>query len=218
MPTLNIPSSGRDRIARFQGIDRRRRESAAQQNTVWDAVNVRLTPGGGFARMPTLEAIDTLHPNSVGLYSAGGMLRAVVPAGYGIERIPAMNVQYDPIGDSSSVAPDLSRYRDVTAVATWGINSSEEMQPYLVVRTSGDQYEHHWIRDPIGKQAISIDTMIRLPFEPGPHLVKAAGKLFASEIRGVTVHYSSTLQGLLFQGSLPVEIARLQRWHGTVTA
>jgi hypothetical protein len=91
----------------------------------------------------------------------------------------------------------------VTGVEALGANASFGVYPYIVVErwadandhSLGTVFEHHWIRQGLVNADTALSTQVRLPFSPGPSIVKAAGKLWASDDVNGVVRFSSTANG-----------------------
>jgi len=175
-------------VKNFKGIDRRRKIYSSPADVLWDAKNCDLTTGGGITIRDKLVKIATLNANSIGLYAAGGKLRTAVPAGNSIESTAPVNVAYDAISNLTAGATSTSLYTDLASWTTWDADGAGLPLPYLVLKTSSGQYEHHYVDG-------DYKTKVTLPFTPGKNLVKLASKLFADSPSDGTVHCNSTVNG-----------------------
>jgi hypothetical protein len=88
------------RVNNMQGLDVRRMREAADARTARRAINLDLTLGGEYEARDGLRPVMPLDPRSKGLYSLGGTLRAIAPAGQGVplNGVGPVRVRYDHIG------------------------------------------------------------------------------------------------------------------------
>ena len=178
--------------SRFSGIDRRNLSAASTSASLHEALNVDLLPGGDVRRRDGLKKIVDLSPHSVGLYNAGGGLRAALPAGHRISSTAPIPFTYDVVGNTEFSATPLGQYVRVTASTTWGADSVIGAFPYLVLETTSGQHEHHWIRERPSFEQPFVNSRVLTPFRPGGSVLKMQGKLFSPDVTSGNVHFSST--------------------------
>lgn len=123
-------------------------------------------------------------------------------------RLAKQNDQGQMTGVDFSVSGVVDTYPNDTLVRVAGVesvgaNASFGVYPYLVVERwvdpanhgLGSIFEHHWITRPTTDPTVPIATQVNLPFAPGPSIIKAAGKLWASDDVNGVVRFSSTANG-----------------------
>jgi len=172
---------GTIRLKDFRGIDRRRPRYQIDPRFCYEAKNLSLTRGGELESAPVPELVATLDSQSLGLYAVGDKLHAV---------LPAASVTPNPLGFVyDRITAEPGEYTAVTAVETYDYKSGGGGYPYLVLRRSnGTSYAHHYIDG-------GSTTLVDLPFNPGPSLVKLQEKLYAQDRIFGKVHFSSTVSG-----------------------
>lgn len=188
---LRVPPEG----SAFQGIDRRNIQVGSDPSTVYDAVDVDLTPGGSLRRRDGSQVVADLPPGTFGLYALGGSLRVAAPAGQGLASGAPPGIAFDVFGTSASASTDPAEYARVSSVSNWGAVAGRGAQPYLSFLRADGEYEHHWINDTPARLDGAINTRVRLPFRPGPDVVKLQGKLLAVDRDTGIVRFCSTVQG-----------------------
>jgi hypothetical protein len=189
----------------FRGLDLRRNKEASDPRTLLTSTNIDIRSGGQIVARDGLKKVATLDSESVGLYSANGVLRSVIPCGHSIPgaTVGEVLVMYDAIGDSDSVAYPTSVIDRVTAVETIGASAISGVYPYVVIKRTNGTYEHHWIRSapvptagsPPTPSTDPVNTKVSLPFQPGADLLKLQYKLWATDNLNGAVRFSSTLNG-----------------------
>lgn len=186
--TLSVPKQ------QFRGIDRRVAGTAADPDSCHDALNLDLTLAGRLRRRPGVSKFIELPPGTFGLYPRDGVLRVVAPAGNGADSFSHPSLGIDVIGDSVSEPTDPGRYIAVTSRTSWGVGGNGSM-PYLVLKTAGGQYAHHWIRAAPASPGAPVSTLIATGFDAGPHVAKIQEKLYATDRINRVVRFCSTQYG-----------------------
>jgi hypothetical protein len=181
----------RDSHRGFTGLDVRKLPEASDPSTLRLAENLDLTIAGGLRARDPFVAVATVDAKSAGLYVLGGQLRCAVPGGESLS--PPPGIIYDRIGDGGSSYG--STIAAVTAAETIGSSTTSGIKPYLVVRRSTGNYEHHWIQAPPWPISTAVNTKVSLPFKPGSNLIKMASKLWAVDAFDNGVRYSSVVNG-----------------------
>jgi hypothetical protein len=117
------------RINNMQGLDVRRMREAGDARTARRAVNLDLTLGGEYEARDGLRPLMPLDPRSKGLYSLGGTLRAIAPAGQGVllNGVGPVRVRYDHVGFGdgyySSVSVAMTNTNQAQLVGgTWPVD------------------------------------------------------------------------------------------------
>jgi len=168
-------------LKNFRGIDRRRPRYQIDPHNLWDAKNLSITRGGDLRVAPAVQKVFSLDPESIGLYAIGDKLHSVLPSAN--TAINPLNFVYD------RITAKAGEYTAITAVETYDFKSSGGGFPYMVLRrANGHSYAHHYIDG-------ESSTLVALPFNPGPSLVKLQEKLYAPDRIFGQVHYSSTVSG-----------------------
>lgn len=177
----------------FHGVDVRNDPAAMDQLAQLRATNVSLLPGGAIERRGGLRKVCDVSQYSVGLYSANGYLRTVVPGGIGLQDTRPPDVFYDPIGDGADyLAGSVVKLH---AVETIGSASVSNAFPYVVIERDTGRLEHHWLTAVPTLATDSVSTKVTLPFDPGKALIKSNNKLFANDPSNGVLWYSSTQNG-----------------------
>lgn len=197
----------------WKGVDARSLLDAQDSRTLRAAVNVDLTTDGCLQERDGLRAVAELSAYSVGLYSVGGSLRTVIPAGHSLpaSTLGVVPVLYDAIGDGTVYSyGTISR---ISSVSSWGADAAVGIYPYIVVQRSTGEYEHHWIKDtPIPDvngapppayipSNDPVSTKVTLPFTPGESVLKIQEKMCAIDNVSGAVRFCSTTFGVEDWGS-----------------
>ncbi len=267
MPTIQVQE--------FDGLNRRAALEVARDKALYIGKNVDVTLGRSITRRDGFRKVADLHPQSVGLYIAGGTLRSAIPGGHGfpLDSVTSVRVKYDHLGgeptifsagtvtvvkdsvvvqltggtwpddiegaafyvpgrgfsgtvaaringatmklavpwnsasdtglpfqlDSAPSVYPLDSALRVAAVEQFGFSQELGSYPYLVIERQRDPldtskgfvYEHHWCVSAFANGVAVPNTFVRLPFAPGPYLVKLNGRLWASDDTTSTVRFSS---------------------------
>jgi hypothetical protein len=167
----------------FTGLDVRRQAGAADPYSLRVANEIELTTDGSITSRSPWREVVTLPTNTIGLYTLGGQLRTI---GWDNGTAP-------PVAISSEIsiivdAVTGTGFTDLTAALPYSGDQAIGVYPYVVLSKSG-VYEHHWVRPNV------TTTKITLPFTPGPAAIKMASKIFAPDVSGTDVRFSSTLNG-----------------------
>lgn len=169
----------------FTGLDVRRQAGAADPYSFRVANEIELSiDGSPTARASWREVVtlpDTSVTKTIGLYTLGGLLRTVA---WGSAVPPILSSEIPIMLDKVSG----DSFTEMTVALPYGGDQALGVYPYVVLSKSG-AYEHHWIRPNVPTSKIT------LPFNPGPAAIKMASKVFASDISGTDVRFSSTLNG-----------------------
>ena len=193
----------------FDGIDATKNRVQKNPKTLRDARNLQLTEDKSLTTRDAVELVTDLHEQSVGLYIADGMLRAIVPAGSkGYKALQPSQVVYDPIGTSSGTDfPDrefnsegilTSGVKRIHNTTTFDPIDAEEgaigsrSVPYLVVEMADGQVFHHWLRYTLSTPIDQVKSLIPLGFRASPGLVKSNEKIFAPDNDSGFVRYCAT--------------------------
>jgi len=185
----------------FNGIDRRRIESASNPNSAYLGENCDLTPGGAMKSRDVLRPFARLPANTYGLYTANDQLRVAVPAGHGIEFQLPPSFTGDVFGVSESTKTPTGRYARVSTASFFGRDIIKGPYMFLVLELAPSStggaisYEHHYIDQFPEIMGRPRDTLVRQSFQPGASLFKYHGKFVAPGRIDDLVHHSSVLNG-----------------------
>lgn len=185
MPDLRLDS--------WLGLDLRRNAAVADPRTLSVADNVSLTIGGGIERRDALVKVCDVSSSSVGLFSANGALRTVVPGGQSLQDTRPAEVIYEPVGDGAAYGLTfLTKFHAVEVIASSG---TDQAYPYVVIENSNGKIEHHWLTARPALTSSAVNTKIDTGFDPGTLLAKASGKLYADDPASGNVRFSSIVNG-----------------------
>lgn len=120
----------------FIGIDTRPGRLGTNVPAFLVARNVDLITGGAIRTRPAMRLKAPVHAESVGLYTRGGYLRAVVPGGHSFQDLAPTDIIYDPIGDVSGGVGTGNLDR-VTSVAITNGGSGYATPPTLTFSGGG---------------------------------------------------------------------------------
>jgi len=180
-------------LRRFTGLDVRRDAADSDPLTLRTATNVSLTTAGSLVRRDALVNVCPLHAQSVGLYSANGMLRCVVPGGVGYQDLRPANVMYDPIGAGSDFGDNL--IDRLLGVELIGGSDSPAAFPYVALLMTDGTIQHHWLNAAPALSTDAVNTRVVLPFEPGYTLTKIANKMWCDDPSNGVLRGSSSVNG-----------------------
>ncbi len=180
-------------VAGFKGLDLRRAVAASDPHTARLASNLELTLGGEYRTRPAWKLHATVSQYSVGLYSAGSLLRCAVPGGQSLQDSRPAEVVYDPVGDGAAYANgSLVKLHAMETIGSAELGAS---QPYVVLERDTGALEHHWLTEQPAAASSAVNTRVSLPFDPGKLLRKAANKLYADDPANGVLRFSSTANG-----------------------
>jgi hypothetical protein len=192
----------------WNGLDTRAFLDNNDPKTLRVATNVDLLSDGSLAGRDGLRLVATIDPESVGLYSVGGSLRAVITAG---QSKPAsaqgtVPIIYDAVGDGTIYgSTTISR---VSAVSSWDADSAVGIYPVVIIQRTSGTYELHWIKDtpvpaangapppPFIPSTDPVNTKVLLPFKPGETLLKIQEKICVIDNTNGAVWFCSTVNGI----------------------
>lgn len=175
------------------GLDLRRDAADSDPRTVREATNVSLTNTGAWRRRDGLRKICDVDSNSVGLYSANGSLRTVVPGGQGLQDLRPAEVIYDPVGNGAAYA--LGSLSELVAATTISAPGAGQAYPYVSVKLATGAIEHHWLNANPATALTAVSTKVTLPFDPGRTLQKIATKIWTDEPAVGSLRFCSTVNG-----------------------
>lgn len=174
----------------FTGIDLRRSAATSDPMSLRVGTNVSLTVGKKIASRPRLVKLCDVSSETVGLYSADGLLRTVCPGGQSIQDGRPTEVWYDAIGNGTAYALGTLSKLHAMELAAAGVAS--KAYPYVCVETTSGRREHHWIDTIPVTSATAVNSLVNLPFDPGKALVKSQNKLFADDPSAGVLRFSAT--------------------------
>lgn len=190
----------------FSGLDLTANRSVPKPNSLRDAKNIDLTAYNTVKARDGLRHVATLHPQSVGLYTANGFLRSIVPAGSkAYKQYQPSNFLYDRVGDSSildfpdrefDAAGDLiAGMKTLHDSLTYEVDRDNFGIPYVTVEMWNGEVQHHYLdyakETPINEP---IKSRVALGFTPAPGLVKLKEKLYAPDQLNGFVHYCAAVK------------------------
>lgn len=192
----------------WDGLDNRAFLDNNDPKTLRVATNVDLLSDGSIVGRDGLRLVATIDSQSVGLYSVGGWLRAVITAG---QSKPAsaqgtVPIIYDAVGDGTTYGPTtISR---VSSVSSWDADSATGIYPVIMLQRNTGVYELHWIKDtpvpavngapppPYVPSTDPVSTKVSLPFKPGETLLKIQEKMCVVDNTNGAVWFCSTVNGI----------------------
>ena len=175
-------------IEEFAGLDLRAVSTRADINSFRIAKNLELTSSKGVRTRPGSRIIAQASEFSRGLYAANGVLYSVAPSGYPtVYDTQSTLLKYVFIGDGNGYDAD---YLDaVLGFETYNENSVGLGIPYVVTRNKVGIIEHHYYDD-IPTNGLDItNTLVDLPFYPGPGLTKLSERLYNGSNADGNIHY-----------------------------
>lgn len=179
-------------INEMGGLDVRRLREFADPRTLRIADNVTVTRGKGLETRPGSERISQVDPDSKGLYSIGGSLRAAAPAGYSdlFNAVP-VRMKYDFIGDGAQRYDrgSIKRVINVEAVST---NANRGVFPYLTIEREDGTKELHWLDVEPDDQTDFPKTRVDTPFIVTGGAISLESKVWVPAGFNGAVKFSST--------------------------
>jgi len=154
------------------------------------AENVSLTVGKKIATRPRLVKLCDVSSETVGLYSADGLLRTVCPGGQSLQDSRPTEVWYDVIGNGTAFPLGTLSKLHAMELAAAGVAS--KAYPYVCIETTAGRREHHWIDTIPLLGSDAVNSYVNLPFDPGKALVKSQSKLFADDPSAGVLRFSAT--------------------------
>ena len=154
------------------------------------AENVSLTVGKKIATRPRLVKLCDVSSETVGLYSADGLLRTVCPGGQSLQDSRPTEVWYDVIGNGTAFPLGTLSKLHAMELAAAGVAS--KAYPYVCIETTAGRRELHWIDTIPLLGSDAVNSYVNLPFDPGKALVKSQSKLFADDPSAGVLRFSAT--------------------------
>jgi hypothetical protein len=167
-----------------------------------EAKNVSLTGRGTITNRPGTQLYANVHEESVGLYTANGQLRTLIPAGdtsaaLGIKQLEPDNIVYDRIAvpakefdADGNQTGGMTRLHDST---TFNVDADGAAIPYVVVELTSGQSSHHYMDYGVVAPTEPVNTVVELGFVPGTSIAKVDGKLYCPDYLNGVVRFSGAL-------------------------
>jgi len=187
-------------ISKFMGLDLRRLREVSDPRSARRAVNVDLTLGSEYVARDGLRELMPLHPQSKGLYSLGGTLRAVIPGGQSFpsEAVGPVRVKYDQLGAGDSYYTSVMVAMSNTNTATLEGADWPLLMPGRSITVGG---ETHVITAVVGREITLIGVF---GGSPGlyPFVLSGSPTVLARTVSIV----NSTNIAILTNGTWPIGI------------
>lgn len=181
-------------IANFEGLDFRRDTSISDPASLRRGDNVFITSGKTIKTRPGTELVYTLSPDSHRLYSGGGFLRAVAPAGYSeISTLQPPGFRYDLISDGTKFA--LDEIAQVTGVDEAAERTNVTPKSFITIRRKDGTIEYHWVDAEPNAPGSVVNTKVTTSFIPSTPAIAFAEKVWGGSNASGATNFSSTQNG-----------------------
>ena len=196
----------------FTGLDLRRLESLSDEKSQRVANNVYFTAAKKVRTRPGTRTQYTLPAETIGLYTASGVLRTVCPDRGAFdtdEEFDAVFTRQTPKVFFDFYHVDLDDPDQLPATGfinaeRFGVSITAGVQPYGVLQRPSaqgvDTLDHQWFKDRPDLSGLDsggryVDNQVATPFSPTGMVLKLAEKLWCPDQANGAVRFSSTNYG-----------------------